>query len=118
MPVERWIKFHRELERINPSAARSLEEGMEETLTVHKLQMPEMLRKSLSSTNIIESAFSVAEELCRRVKRWREGDHRERWAGSALLLAESKFRRVKGHKEIPKLLSALADHGKRGLAST
>jgi hypothetical protein len=37
-------QIHRELERINPSAARSLEEGMEETLTVHKLQMPEMLR--------------------------------------------------------------------------
>jgi len=110
-------QIHRELERINPSAARSLEEGMEETLTIHKLQMPEMLRKSLASTNIIESAFSVAEELCRRVKRWREGDHRERWAGSALLLAESKFRRVKGYKEIPKLLSALADHGKKGLAS-
>ena len=110
-------QIHRELERINPSAARSLEEGMEETLTVHKLQMPEMLRKSLASTNIIESAFSVAEELCRRVKRWREGDHRERWAGSALLLAESKFRRIKGYKEIPKLLNALADHGKKGLAS-
>jgi transposase-like protein len=114
-------QIHRELDRINPSAARSLEEGMEETLTVHKLQMPEMLRKSLASTNIIESAFSVAEELCRRVKRWREGDHRERWAGSALLLAESKFRRVKGHKEIPKLLTALADHTingmKKGIAS-
>jgi transposase-like protein len=110
-------QIHRELERINPSAARSLEEGMEETLTVHKLQMPEMLRKSLASTNIIESAFSVAEALCRRVKRWREGDHRERWAGSALLLAESKFRRVKGYKEIPKFLGALADHGKKGLAS-
>lgn len=110
-------QIHRELERINPSAARSLEEGMEETLTVHKLQMPEMLRKSLSSTNIIESAFSVAEELCRRVKRWRDGDHRERWAGSALLLAESKFRRVKGYKEMPNLLSALANHGKKGLAS-
>jgi transposase-like protein len=104
-------QIHRELERIHPSAARSLEEGMEETLTVHKLRMPEMLRKSLASTNIIESAFSVAEELCRRVKRWREGDHRERWAGSALLLAESKFRRVKGYKEIPQLLSALANHG-------
>jgi transposase-like protein len=88
-------QIHRELERINPSAARSLEEGMEETLTVHKLRVPELLRKSLASTNIIESAFSVAEELCRRVKRWREGDHRERWAGSALLLAESKFRRLK-----------------------
>lgn len=111
-------QIHRELERINPSAARSLEEGMEETLTVHKLRMPEMLRKSLASTNIIESAFSVAEELCRRVKRWRHGDHRERWAGSALLLAETKFRRVKGYKEIPQLLSALTNHGiKKGVAS-
>jgi transposase-like protein len=72
-------QIHGDLDRINPSAARSLEEGMEETLTVHKLRMPEMLRKSLASTNVIESAFSVAEELCRRVKRWREGDHRERW---------------------------------------
>src|SRR5712671_466981 len=84
-------KLHRELMDLNPSAARSLEEGMEETLTVHKLRVPEMLWKSLASTNVIESAFSVAEELCRRVKRWREGDHRKRWAGSALLLAESKF---------------------------
>jgi putative transposase len=79
-------QIHRELDRINPSAARSLEEGLEETLSVHKLSMPEILRKSLASTNIIESAFSVAEELCRRVKRWREGDHRERWAGSALFV--------------------------------
>ena len=111
-------QLHRELERINPSAARSLEEGMEETLTVHKLRMPEMLRKSLASTNIIESAFSIAEELCRRVKRWREGDHRERWAGSALLLAESKFRRVKGYKQIPKLMTTLADYGiKKGVVS-
>jgi putative transposase len=110
-------QLHRELDRINPSAARSLEEGMEETLTVHKLRVPELLRKSLASTNIIESAFSVAEELCRRVKRWREGDHRERWAGSALLLAESKFRRLKGYREIPKLVTALADYGiKKGLA--
>lgn len=91
---------------------------MEETLTVHKLRMPEMLRKSLASTNIIESAFSVAEDLCRRVKRRREGDHRERWAGSALLLAETKFRRVKGYKEIPQLIAAVADHGtKKALAS-
>ena len=72
----------------------------------------------LLSTNIIESAFSVAEDLCRRVKRWREGDHRERWAGSALLLAESKFRRLKGYREIPQLLTALADlHIKKGLAA-
>ena len=110
-------QIHRELDRINPSAGRSLEEGMEETLTVHKLRVPELLRKSLSSTNLIESAFSVAEDLCRRVKRWREGDHRERWAGSALLLAESKFRRLKGYREIPLLVTALADFpSKKGLA--
>ena len=54
---------------------------------------------------------------CRRVKRWRQGDHRERWAGSALLLAESKFRRLKGYREISKLVSALDDYGiKKGLA--
>ena len=111
-------QLHRELDRINPSPARSLEEGMEETLTVHKLRVPELLRKSLASTNIIESAFSVAEDLCRRVKRWREGDHRERWAGSALLLAETKFRRLKGYREIPKLSTALADYQiKKGLAA-
>jgi putative transposase len=109
-------QLEKEVKRINPSAARSLEEGMEETLTVHKLRVPAMLRKSLTSTNIIESAFSVAEELCRRVKRWREGDHRERWAGSALLLAESKFRRVKGYREIPQLLTALLDQTKKGVA--
>ena len=106
----------KEVERINPSAARSLQEGMEETLMVHQLRVPAMLRKSLSSTNIIESAFSVAEELCRRVKRWREGDHRERWAGSALLLAESKFRRVKGYREIPQFVTALTSQAKKGVA--
>jgi len=110
-------RLHSELDRINPSAARSLEEGLEETLTVHKLRLPELLRKSLASTNIIESAFSVAEDLCRRVKRWREGDHRQRWAASALLLAESKFRRVRGYRETPALLTALADLGaKKALA--
>jgi len=90
---------------------------MEETLTVQRLRVPEWLRKSLASTNVIESAFSVAEKLCRRVKRSWEGDHRERWAGSALLLAESKFRRLRGYREIPALLTNLADHGvKKGLA--
>src|SRR6266404_8352709 len=54
-------KLHRELMDLNPSAARSLAEGMEETLTVHKFQVPSLLRKTLASTNIIESAFSVVE---------------------------------------------------------
>ena len=58
------------LDRINVSAAASLREGLEETLTLHRLELPEALRKSLSSTNLIESAFSVARDVTGRVKRW------------------------------------------------
>ena len=80
-------KLHRELMDLNPSAARSLGEGMEETLTVHRLGVPPKLRRSLASTNVIESALSIVETVCRNVKRWRPGDQIERWVGSGLLLA-------------------------------
>jgi putative transposase len=99
--------LHRELMHLNPSAARSLGEGLEETLTVHKLHVPEQLRKTLASTNLIESAFSIVETVCRNVKRWHGGDQRERWVGSGLLVAERQFRRVRGHKQIPALLRVL-----------
>jgi len=100
--------LHRELMDLNPSAARSLEEGMEETLTVHKLRVPDQLRRTLCCTNVIESAFSIVETVCRNVKRWRDGDHIERWVGSGLLVAERQFRKVIGHRQIPLLLSSLA----------
>ena len=100
-------KLHRELMDLNPSAARSLEEGMEETLTVHRLQLPPQLRQTLASTNVIESAFSVVERVCMNVKRWHSGDQRERWVGSGLLVAEKQFRRVRGYKLIPSLLRQL-----------
>jgi putative transposase len=101
-------RLHRELMDLNPSAARSLEEGMEETLTVHKLRVPEQLRRTLSCTNVIESAFSIVETVCRNVKRWRPGDQIERWVGSGLLVAERQFRKVIGHRQIPLLLSSMA----------
>ena len=100
-------QLHRELMDLNPSAARSLEEGLEETLTVHRLHIPFQLRKSLASTNIIESAFSIVERVCSNVKRWHGGDQRERWVGSGLLVAEKQFRRIQGHKQIPVLLREL-----------
>jgi transposase-like protein len=100
-------QLHRELMELNPSAARSLEEGMEETLTVHRLQIPPQLRKSLASTNVIESAFSIVERVCSNVKRWHGGDQRERWVGSGLLVAEKQFRRIQGYKQIPFLLRSL-----------
>ena len=63
-----------ELERINPSAAASLREGMEETLTLHRLGVPVLLRISLSTTNLIESPFAYVRQKTRRVRRWRGGD--------------------------------------------
>jgi transposase-like protein len=104
--------LHRELMDLNPSAARSLGEGLEETLTVHRLRVPLQLRLTLASTNVIESVFSTVERVCTNVKRWHPGDQRERWVGSGLLIAQKQFRRVKGHKHIPLLLrelEALAD---------
>jgi putative transposase len=100
-------KLHRDLMDLNPSAARSLAEGMEETLTVHRLHVPMQLRKTLASTNVIESAFSIVEQVCRNVKRWHGGDQRERWVGSGLLVAQKQFRRIVGYKQIPTLIREL-----------
>src|SRR5579864_3222010 len=100
-------QLHRELMDINPSAARSLGEGLEETLTVHRLRLPMQLRKTMASTNVIESAFSIVERVCRNVKRWHGGDQRERWVGSGLLVAEDQFRRITGYKQIPALIREL-----------
>lgn len=97
-----------ELERINPSAAASLREGLEETLTLHRLKLPAALRVSLSTTNPIESPFSYAREKTHRVKRWRGGDQVQRWAASALLKAENTWHKVKGHALMPQLVEALA----------
>ena len=100
-------RIHGELERINPSAARSLAEGLEETLTIHRLHVPAQLRLTLFSTNPIESALSVVEEKCGRVKRWQGGDMKLRWVASGLLFVEGQFRRVKGYREIPQLMAAI-----------
>ena len=98
---------HRELMDLNPSAARSLGEGMEETLTVHRLHLPMQLRKTMASTNVIESAFSIVEQVCKNVKRWHGGDQRERWVRSGLMVAEKQFRRITGYKLIPVLIKEL-----------
>jgi len=93
-------KIFRQLERVNPSAARSLEEGLEETLTVHRLGVGELLRRSLTNTNPIESCLSTVERVARNVKRWHAGDHALRWTATGLLEAERKFRKVKGFREL------------------
>ncbi len=98
----------RELERLNPDAAASLREGLEETLTLHRLEIPTQLRTSFSSTNLIESAFSRGRTVMRNVKRWMSSDQKHRWIATALLQAEKNFRRVRGYKSMAILVNALA----------
>ncbi len=100
-------KVHDWLAEINLAAAHSLEEGLEETLTVNRLKLPDSLRRTMCQTNMIESAFSLTGDLCRNVKRWRDANMAWRWAGTVLLEAEKRFNRIRGHREMPFLLKAL-----------
>ncbi len=102
--LKKTVKWLRSL---SESAANSLEEGMEETLTVHQLELPAMLRRTFSSTNCIESCFSRVSHLTRNVKRWRNVVMVRRWVGTMLLEAEKSFRKVRGHRSMPLLLNAL-----------
>jgi hypothetical protein len=76
-------------------------------LTVVRLGVSGALRRTLATTNPIESALSVTRLVTARVTRWRDGDMRRRWCVAGLLRAEAKFRWVKGHRMIPALLKAL-----------
>jgi putative transposase len=92
---------------ISDAAASSLEEGFEELLTVNKLKLPASLKKLFGSTNMIESCYSVAGDLCRNVKRWRGEGMARRWAGAVLLETEKRFYRIRGHREMPMLAAIL-----------
>src|SRR5437899_12526477 len=92
-------KIFRQLERINPSAARSLEEGLEETLTVHRLGVGAVLRRKLATTNPIESCLSTVQRVARNVTRWREGDQQMRWTATGRVEAANKCRRSVGCHE-------------------
>lgn len=90
-----------------PDAAASLREGLEETVTISRLDIPGLLRKSLRSTNSIESTFSMVAKNIRNVKNWQNGSMVQRWVSAALLDAESRTRRIKGHRFLPMLAAEL-----------
>lgn len=96
-----------ELEEINLSAARSLEEGLEETLTLHRLGVFAVLGKSLKTTNGLESIFSMAEEMTGRVDNWKNSSQKHRWLAAVLLDIEPRLRRISGYRHLPKLRAAL-----------
>ena len=73
------------------------------------LGLAEALRRTLVTTNPIELALSVTRRVTARVTRWRDGEMRRRWCVAGLLRAESQFRRVKGHRALPRLIKALEE---------
>jgi putative transposase len=80
---------------------------MEETLTLTRLGVSGALWRTLCSTNPIESMIGTVRQTQRNVKRWREGDMRLRWTAAGMAEAQNSFRRVKGHRDLPKLLAAI-----------
>lgn len=88
-------------------AAKSLREGMEETLTVIKLDLPPVLRSFFATTNAIENLMSVIRKTTRNVKRWRSPAMAKRWVGTAISHARAAFRRIKGHKNLSSLVANL-----------
>jgi transposase-like protein len=89
-------------------AASSLREGLDETLTVLRLKLPEALRRLLVSTNAIENMMGSIRRTTRNVKRWQGGDMKLRWLALALCEAEARFHRIKGHRHLAALAAALA----------
>ena len=107
------------LELMNQSALHSLEEGMEETLTLHRLGLTSMLKDSFRTTNCIENVNSLLEQLTHNVRRWTNSSQRHRWVATALLDIEPRLRRVKGYRHLPMLRQAIqVELGLKQLAMT
>jgi len=104
---KRLSQIRLELSLISDNAVNALTEGMRETLTLHRLGITGSLRKSLRTTNIIESAFSSVRRYMGRVTRFRDEAHRELWTMRSLIEAERHFRTVPGNRQLRKLRTAM-----------
>ena len=100
-------QLHGELEERNQSAAGSLEEGLEETLTLHRLGVHAVLGRSFKTTNCLESVNALVEERCAKVDHWKNSSQRQRWLATALVDIEPRLRKVVGYRHLPKLREAL-----------
>jgi transposase-like protein len=96
-----------ELDRTHPGAAGSLREGMAETLTVLRLELPPTLARTFRSTNAIESMISICRDHASNVKRWRDGQMALRWCAAGMVEAGKQFRRVNGHLHLRSLRDTL-----------
>jgi len=100
-------RLHGELRRLNEDAAKSLAEGLEETLTLHRLGLADRLGTSLSTTNGLESILALVEQRVGKVDRWTTSDQKQRWLATTLLEIEPRLRRLRGYRALPQLRVAL-----------
>ena len=96
-----------ELEELNQSAVASLDEGFEETLTLHRLGVFPLVGRSLKTTNVLESVNAQAEQRCGRVDHWKNSNQKQRWLAAALLDIEPRLRRLLGYRHLPLLRAAI-----------
>jgi putative transposase len=107
--AERLIRnLARTLEHRAPGVSGAILEGLDEILTVVRLQLPLELRRSLACTNIVENVMGSVRRVCRNVKRWRDAGMALRWTAAAMLEAAEGFRRLKAKRQLPALRAALA----------
>jgi len=104
------MEIGRELKKINLQSYNSLMEGLDETLTLHRMELREELGKSFTTTNCIESVNSQLVKYTRKVKRWMDSEQRYRWVISGLIEIEHKLHRVNGYKQLHRLTDAIAKH--------
>jgi transposase-like protein len=115
--AERLLRnLARTLERQAPGVAGAILEGLDEILTVVRLDLPKELRRSLACTNIIENVMGSVRRLCRNVKRWRDASMALRWTAAAMLEAAKGFRRLKAKSQLPLLRAALLAHRQKAAA--
>ena len=82
-------------------------EGTHTPVTVLKLDLPEALRRFFSTTNAVENVMGTIRRVSRNVKRWRHGAMAKRWTAFGLAAAQARFKRIKGHRQLPVLVDAL-----------
>ena len=104
---EKLLKIRKELQEINRSAVNSLDEGFEETLTLHRLGLFQELGISFKTTNCMESLMALIAQKTDKVDYWRNSDQKHRWLAAALLDIEPRLRRVKRYRYLPQLRVAI-----------
>lgn len=100
-------QLYQELKLLNESAAASLNEGLEETLTLHDLGVFPLLGPSFKTTNCLESLNALIEECCGKVDHWKNSNQKHRWLASSLMDIVPRLHRVQGSQHLPKLRQVL-----------